>query len=289
MRFVLDSYFETIKKNPQEVFVFNIDNCKFTLFANDVVLTGRYVMPYSHSFHALIFVERGNLDAKVENEAFVMEGGDSLIVAPDVNHIIHFQSFKTKVFCIGFTFSKNDIDDGIDLYKKLCTVIPSAGYRFQKNDILHQSIKRVFDSYIEKNKYNVSLSFHEYLVALIMNSKTHKGDEKYDQTVSDSLMGRLHRINTLANAYCDNEISVDDIAKMLSLSTKQVNRIIKTHFNCTWSELLMKKRMTLARDLLENSDMTIEEVSEYVGYDSTRGFYSAFTKYFGEKPGEIRK
>ena len=51
----------------------------------------------------------------------------------------------------------------------------------------------------------------------------------------------------------------------------------------------MQKRMTLARNLLENSDMTIEEISEYVGYDSTRGFYSAFTKYFGENPGTIRK
>ncbi|MBQ4528223.1 MAG: AraC family transcriptional regulator [Clostridia bacterium] len=285
----MDSYFETIKNNPQEVFVFNIENCNITLFANSVVPKGRHVMPYSHSFHALIFVEKGSLEAKLEDNTLVMEEGDSLIVAPNVNHIIRFQNSETKVFCIGFTFSKNVLTDGNNLYKRICGIIPSAGYRFQKKDKLHQSIKRVFESYIEKNKYNVSLSFHEYLVALIMSNKSVEINEKYDQTVSDSLMGRLHRINTLANVYCDNEISVDDIAKMLSLSTKQVNRIIKTHFNCTWSELLTQKRMTLARDLLENSDMTIEEISEYVGYDSTRGFYSAFTKYFGENPGTIRK
>ena len=115
-----------------------------------------------------------------------------------------------------------------------------------------------------------------------------KLEEGIDEIFPDGNISRIHKINTLANVYYDRNISIEDIAKLLFLSTRQANRIIQNYYGCTWRELVIQKRMMVAADLLQNTEMTVEEISEYVGYESVRGFYSAFKKYYKKPPSAYR-
>ena len=47
--------------------------------------------------------------------------------------------------------------------------------------------------------------------------------------------------------------------------------------------------MRNAQKLLKETDLTIGEIGERVGYTTPRGFFLAFQKYSGSTPGEYRK
>lgn len=76
-------------------------------------------------------------------------------------------------------------------------------------------------------------------------------------------------------------ITVADLAKTLSLSSVQTQRIIKKHTGKTFSKNLLEHRMTVAANLMETTDMTMEEIAAYVGYSSYSGFWKAHKKYTG--------
>jgi len=44
-----------------------------------------------------------------------------------------------------------------------------------------------------------------------------------------------------------------------------------------------------AHELLRNSEMNIQEVSWFVGYESVSSFSNAFLKKFGFRPSEVSK
>ena len=48
--------------------------------------------------------------------------------------------------------------------------------------------------------------------------------------------------------------------------------------NYSFIDMITQKRMKIAHILLESTEMTLKEISEYVGYGSYSGFYKAFRK-----------
>ena len=54
-------------------------------------------------------------------------------------------------------------------------------------------------------------------------------------------------------------------------------------------QYIAQARCECAADLLENSQMLVQEVSHYVGYDDTNYFARVFKEIMGISPQEYRK
>lgn len=272
---------------PRE-YKFNLENTEFSIMANAIYPRDKHVKLYSHSFYVMIFVSRGNVKVTVENDDVSLGIGEVMIVAPNINHMTFFQSEDTEASCVSFSFFKNTLECPNDIYSKLDKILPKKYRHIKDNNSIFDVLQKCFSSITSANKYIVSAAFHEVIIALMAESGILKFEESVDEIFPDSDISRVHKINTLANVYYDRNISVEDIAKMLFLSTRQANRIIQNHFGCAWRELIIQKRMLVAVDLIQNTEMTIEEISEYVGYESVRGFYSSFKKYYKKPPSAYR-
>ena len=85
------------------------------------------------------------------------------------------------------------------------------------------------------------------------------------------------------------KINLTTLAGELYLSTKQVSRIIKKEYNCTFSELINRKRMSAACMLLKNTDMKISDIIKQLNYTSENYFYVLFKKYYGVSPRKYRE
>ena len=84
------------------------------------------------------------------------------------------------------------------------------------------------------------------------------------------------------------KINLSTLAGELYLSTKQVSRIIKKEYDCTFSELINRKRMSAACMLLKNTDMKISDIIKQLNYTSENYFYVLFKKYYGVSPRNYR-
>lgn len=86
----------------------------------------------------------------------------------------------------------------------------------------------------------------------------------------------------------NNQFRVEDLAKKMNYSRRQIERIIKKLTGLTPAGFIREIRLQRARILLENRQFaTIAEVRYAVGLDNASHFSKIFQERFGVKPSEV--
>lgn len=98
------------------------------------------------------------------------------------------------------------------------------------------------------------------------------------------------RMQDYIHLHIDEKISLEDISKAAMYSKWYSFRIFKEVFNKTPFEYIRALRLTnAARNIKDNTDLSILSVAVDAGFDSHEGFTKAFNQYFGVNPGRYRQ
>lgn len=85
----------------------------------------------------------------------------------------------------------------------------------------------------------------------------------------------------------DNDISnasLQHLADLVQINPVYLSRFFKEKTGMNFSDYILKRKMETAAGLLKNTNSTIYEISEMVGYSNDKNFSRAFKKYFGVSP-----
>jgi len=97
-------------------------------------------------------------------------------------------------------------------------------------------------------------------------------------------------VNQIIDSNINNEqFSVEDLAKEVGLSRSMLHRKLIKLIGKSASELITEKRLSQAKNLLENDVSTVSEIAYKVGFNSPSYFNKVFKKKFLISPGELRK
>ena len=83
-------------------------------------------------------------------------------------------------------------------------------------------------------------------------------------------------------------ITLDDMAEHFNLSTPYISKYIKDKSGKTFGEHVTQIKMKKAKTLLKNGNMTVENISEAVGYPNVEHFIRTFKKIFDMTPIQYR-
>ena len=89
--------------------------------------------------------------------------------------------------------------------------------------------------------------------------------------------------------YRHRNLTLQDLADLLNLSPRQVQRVLRSSFGKTFSQKLADARMAAASQLLAGTDLSVTEIAERVGFSSIEHFSAAFHRLMGESPRQYRK
>ncbi len=95
--------------------------------------------------------------------------------------------------------------------------------------------------------------------------------------------------NYLDTHFKDPDLSLQEIADMLEVSTGYLSRIFKQYTGLSFTDYLKKIRITESIKLMNSSSLKIYEVAQQVGYSSQHYFCYAFKKVLGISPSEYRQ
>ena len=84
------------------------------------------------------------------------------------------------------------------------------------------------------------------------------------------------------------ELSLDDIARRVASSRRQLQRAYAEFGNTTFREHLTRVRMDRAAALLADRGLTVREVARRVGYRQPAQFAKAFRRHLGAAPSDYR-
>lgn len=82
--------------------------------------------------------------------------------------------------------------------------------------------------------------------------------------------------------------SIEAVAQRLAMSPRSLRRRLEEE-HASFRDVVDAERRLLARQLLEGTDMKLDEVALHLGYSDTPSFTRAFRRWFDHAPGEHRK
>ncbi|MGB9678381.1 MAG: AraC family transcriptional regulator [Thermoanaerobacteraceae bacterium] len=105
----------------------------------------------------------------------------------------------------------------------------------------------------------------------------------------NALHEKISQIALFMNANFYESITLDIISKKFNISPWYFSRSFKEITGFTFSEYLNRIRIKEAQHLLKNSDLSIEEITGKVGFDSSTHFGRTFKSLVGISPLKYRK
>ena len=93
----------------------------------------------------------------------------------------------------------------------------------------------------------------------------------------------------MLRSYADDEwLTVEKIAKANNTSVRSLQRALKAE-GTTFSKVLEQARVKMAEELLENTDATMSDIAQRLGYRHQGDFTRAFGHWAGVSPSEYRR
>ena len=276
-----------IRMNSSKEYNVNIENasiCVLTDYANDYELPFKYKRGFAYPYYKVVAVCKEKIVLHLDHTFFTLKENDVAIIAPGNRYSIQAEE-KADYYCIGLEATNNYLKDVLDYYHSLSKLIEKEYQIFENRKEVTESIKKCFNAITNDDIESVGVIVH-FMINELIKLTGDKPRVNYKERKSD--MSRVHKINMLVHSFYDEEVSVEDVAKVLYLSQSQTIRLIRRYFGMTWKELIIKKRMEVALWHVANDNRPISEIAALIGYGSERGFYIAFKKYFGKSPSFYR-
>ena len=103
------------------------------------------------------------------------------------------------------------------------------------------------------------------------------------QRIAQSIVQRLEE------GHLDETRGLEEIASQFELSSRQIRRIVQKELGVPPIQLLLTRRLLLAKQLLTETALPITQIAFASGFSSLRRFNDAFIRRYGMPPSRLRK
>ncbi|MBP3437062.1 MAG: helix-turn-helix transcriptional regulator [Clostridia bacterium] len=239
---------------------------------------------HQHSFFEVFFIKQGAFS--VVTEQSTVRGKQSLLIVPPfVNHYTEGTDFEAYAMYFSLEHLQNSPDllynEVIQRLSKGITQLPLTEDLFFYIDHIAQGLANKQPA--ENIQYFLPLLFLD-----IFSPMKRQGSNPASQIGKRSK--HINIIESYISAHYCEELHLSDIADALYLCAKQVSRIIRKEYSCSFSELVTRYRLNAACMLLKHTTISIRKVASNVGFrDRENYFFMLFRKQYGVTPTQYRK
>ena len=244
----------------------------------------------------ILYMERGTFTLSIDGKIYKAQAGDIIVIPKGVPymHISGEDAYFTTLYFDACCVSDRNESPTVILRKGANWPQTYIYSIHQYNPILHinclihcqqnSSVKNIMQQLGTLNlmRYNVDILllntlFRELLIAISTEKETR-------QTISLHLKRMLKYIE---QNYTE-DITSSTLAEMFGISQTHVSRLFRKELQTTSSDYVNRVRISAACELLHNTQLSIGEIAEQVGYDNQYYFNRMFKKYNYITPGEYR-
>ena len=110
-----------------------------------------------------------------------------------------------------------------------------------------------------------------------------------EEDLADRRMGQIREnIERYIREYYSTEISMQSVARAMNYSDAYFCKLFKQCFKVNFSAWLNEYRIDRAREMLQNTRLSVREVSTACGYSDANYFARVFKRVTGKTPSEYR-
>ncbi len=231
-------------------YIHNVGRWQYNLTVIDGTLDSEYnVKKGSKTFALCIFIKKSMLKTFTQKNNIVIDNIDA-VIDPNENTMIRFDRISNESYHI-----LNDL-------KKLDPRSPTFDFH------LKGTIHLLISNYLKK------LASKKIII----------------QTVNKSDLDHIIAIQMyLVEHVKDHFPSITQMAKMSNMSESKFKTLFKKITGDTANVFFMENKLLLAKELLENKQLTISQISDQLHFTNNSYFASKFKEHFGLSPKTFYK
>ncbi len=270
--------------------------------SNNIVITkhNRYtpVFAHKHLLFEMIYVLKGKCMQHISHTDINLGEGQFCLVAPNSVHSISVfdDSIVLNILIRQSTFE----DIFFNVLRKtnaISTFFNNSLYTNNKNTYLvidtnkdvqiMNLVLSILQEYLEKKKYYEDVLDGSILVLFSKLLQLYENNIQLSKAISTSSNEFSNILSYISDNY--ESITLRNLAGHFHFSEGYCSRLIKKNTGKSFTELLQNIRFKMAMFFLSNTNKTIAEISEDIGYTNVEHFNRLFKKKFSMTPGEYRK
>jgi AraC-like DNA-binding protein/quercetin dioxygenase-like cupin family protein len=252
---------------------------------------------HRHNYIEIMYVCKGTITHYLDGQELTMKKGDMLLLNQHVQHGVkraEYDDIGINFIALPefFDIPLQMLDESNVLADFLVNTLrqsePVSHYllfRLEENPAIENLMENMIVSMLDDvqnedsiNQYSMGIVFLYLLRHL--DCLTQSSSQSYKDILVQST---LSYIDTWYKNASLTKIA-DDFHQSLSVLSK----LIKQSTGFTFQELLQRKRFQKAVMLLLDTDLSVEEIAEAVGYENLSYFYRQFKERYGRTPRKYR-
>lgn len=237
---------------------------------------------HCHEFCEIIFVISGFGEVQIGNEIFSIRRGDLLIYNPYVMHREYTKGNSPIEFAfLGLTdLHFNELPHNCLISDSTSPVI-HTGDRSAKFQLAFQSLVEEAES---KLQYSEVMS--GYWAKLILVGILRQLNKDEQTLVRHDVFNRIYHYISENFAHID---SIDVICNELFVSKYYISHVFKKYAGKAPMQFVAQCRMTHAKKLLSDTDLSACDISAQCGYTDYTSFFKVFKRLEGMTPAKYRQ
>ena len=242
-----------------------------------------------HAFYEVHYILSGSVNVVLDEKEILLNEGSICLIPPQVIHRI-IEKNGSKRVGFRFSYTKRKCDQEEWYFERFANTFGSL------NRALFLKETEFFLQCINASRTALAEKAPDYAVnELLFLAIDHLaycigGHQKSNlptiNAFSDSLIAEY--IEDYINMNYRGFLKIGDLANSLDVSVRQTQRIIKRLFGKSFSELVTIKRLTVAKHILRNTTLSIEEVAQATGFCDKQYLCRKFSANFGISPAKYR-
>ena len=234
---------------------------------------------HTHTKYEMHYFEKGNGIFQTEKTGMECPAGSLLIVPPGIKHRIDYLD-DTQSTTLLFEPLQRDTSDVVfsSLFVKEPTLLPDTFGAKERLSHTRREMELTPTAFQERVRGEMTVLFADLCAALL---------PKNPGQAAAKPENRAEDIEEYLSSHCyEPDCSCEHLAERLHLSPRQVHRLCLSYYGAPFRTLLHQTRMEIARYRLENSEVSVTELAELMGYASIASFSAAYKRYFGQSPSQ---
>ena len=253
--------------------------------------------PHYHDEMEFIYVTKGEVDFSINNKSFCVPADDCLFIHP---HQLHTGFSRTShVHYYSIVFSPKLLTDRFDSCQSYLDNIENHKYTVQQHfhsdfpthSPIIEHIKKMITALIHKDLAYELIVKSELLAIFSILIQNSSQDTSLDAKLPTHLIKnneRLEQIITYIRLHYQEKIALTDISEAVHVTPQYLCRFFKNMTTMSLVDYINRYRIERARNLLEESKLSITDIALMCGFDNISYFNRVFKQHIHCTPSKLR-
>lgn len=248
-----------------------------------------------HNLYELVLCLKGEMISTIEGKTYITKENEFIIIPKNLMHssVPH----KTYTSSIAINFDASGLKDDLVCSKtKLISSDEISLVKLITKNYYNNISNRHYNSKIEdssplKNEYafkQIIKNSLEILLLLITRDFMNENEKKSFKNYIDDQTS-CKKIKEYIEQNISKKLNLKELAEHFSYSESYLSRLFKKTYNETVTNFITKIKIKECAKQLFETDKTISQISDNMGFNNTQYFTKLFKKYYGYTPASFRK